>query len=344
MFVCQDRANELALQGHEVHVITTSATSSAGEVVAGAEAAESGVIVHYLGAPAQEWSRAFAELAATRVENVAPEILHLDSFDRENVWWPGMAPRVAVTMHGLGWGGWLTEWNKARAYGETLAIFPARKLLQEAEGLAQADIVFGVSRWEHRLLRDQYGIERARLLYNPIAPYFFEERPRRERHGFLCVAVSQGGTRGFKIAEAAARRAGVRLTVATDIRRDGMVELYDRAQAIVLPTAFCQGYDLSVAEARARGCPAIMSPTGSYLDEALPEWDELVGLGNVAELAHVMKTWGDVRRLRTVEAETDPRHKPAEHVRRWLELIQGVTPRTKVVKVAPSKRQSARRR
>jgi glycosyltransferase involved in cell wall biosynthesis len=214
-------------------------------------------------------------------------------------------------------GAWLTRWNLYRALGRDPGQPDLAGMRAERDALATADVVIGTSRWEWRLLRDQYGLPRARLVYDPIHPCFFDAPyvpAPRER--FLCVAISQGHTRGFRIASEAARRAGVRMVAVDSKPRTEMPAVYDSALALVLPTAFAQGFDLTIAEGRARGVPAIMTPTGSYLDEAEP-WDRLVELGDVEGLAEVLKIkWPAAPH----EGAAD-RHRPEAHVKSWLGTI-----------------------
>lgn len=313
--VCKDRAVELARQCHDVHVVTTSCSKTADKTLPGITMVEEGVTVHYTSSPAHKWSPEFSVECLRLWKELKPDILHSDSFDRENWWWRGMP--MSVTMHGFTFGAWLTDWNEHRAYGNPLPPFPAAEAAAEADMLRSAKTVLAVSRWEHRMLRDQYGLQ-PRLVYNPIAPAFFQQPPTGvERRVFLCVAVSQGGRRGFAVAKRAATLAGVRLVTAQGLSRERMPAMYDQAKALVLPTAFAQGYDLAVAEGRSRGCPAIMTATGSYLEEA-EWWDKLVPIGDVGAVADAMST-------PFTEAENigESRHVPRIHALNWLDAVVG---------------------
>lgn len=322
--VVADRARELVRQGHDTHVVTTSDTPVAGQVKPAVDREEFGLTTHYVESPGHEWSAAFAEGCYAWAKKLDPDIIHTDSFDRDRVWWFSNFD-VSVTMHGFLWGSWLTRWNEYRAFGKVSyfekiwgtdpAFFPHKDIGNEIEGLKSAKSVIGVSGWEWRMLRDQYGLD-AKLVYNPIDPCFFEPWPDVPRSGFLCATISQGGTRGFPFAQDAARRAGVKLETVTKVSRKEMPAIYDRVKAIVLPTCFAQGYDLTVAEARARGTPAIMSPTGSYLEIATPH-DRLVSIGDTDMIASAMRSFPDYGSIGfDVSA-----HRPDAHVGAWLEVV-----------------------
>lgn len=318
--VCFDRAVEMARQGHEIHVVTTSRSPKAGAVREGESADEREVRVHYTAVPAHQWTPAFASELAVMAELLQPDVIHSESFDRGNLWWQRLRnrPPVAITMHGLGWGGWLTQWNQHRALGGKPAPFPEGAIQTEVAGLATADVVIGVSLWEQRVMRDQYGLPDAKLVYNPIDPAFFGDHSGKPKSYFLCAAVSGSSERGFDRAQRAARAAGVELRTIKDVSRSEMPALYDQAHAVVLPTAYAQGYDLTIAEGRARGVPAIMTPTGSYLDEAAP-WDTLVRLGDDQGLERALR---DFQRPTIPDSAAD-RHRPEAHVRAWLEAVTG---------------------
>lgn len=315
-FVCYDRAVELVRRGHEVHVVTTSLSAKSGAFGEKGVRSEHGVYVHYTHAPAHQWSETFADRCFETAVMLSPDLIHSESFDRSNRWWEPFKGEIplAVTMHGVGFGGWLTKWNGYRALGWSPEPFPHAEVRGEADGLTTFDRVIAVSKWEHRIIRDQYAVRNVRLVYSPIAPEFFEEVPEQKRSGFLCAAISGSGPRGFSAARDAARRAAVQLVQASTVPRSEMPALYDRVKAVVLPTAYAQGYDLTIAEGRARGCPAIMTPTGSYLDEA-EEWDRFVDLGDVDGLATAMREEPpEVTRLPF-------KHHPGQHVECWLGAV-----------------------
>ena len=94
---------------------------------------------------------------------------------------------------------------------------------------------------------------------------------------------------------------------------------------MLLPTAFAQGYDLSVAEARARGTPAILGATGSYLDEAR-EWDTLVEPHDVEELVRVLSGYSPPAVPTDAAGNSGIRaaakvHRPEVHARNWLAAV-----------------------
>lgn len=316
-----DRAEALAKAGHEVHVVTTALANDTSDTFV----KQGSPTVYHVPSKPQVWSKEFANQCELLANAIKPDILHSDSFDRDQPWWIGKP--MHITMHGFGMGSVLTQWNRFRV-GNGFASPNERELRDcktEAASLSKARTVIGVSKWEWRMLRDQYGLRQAKLIYNPIAPCFFDAPPMyddgpTQRTYFLCAAVSQGETRGFDVAQRAAKLAGVELRIARDVPRRDIPALYDGAKALVLPTTFCQGYDLSIAEARARGCPAILSPTGSYLDEAKP-WDRFVEIGDVEGLASALQHNVEYGTPVAVPVNAADEHRPERHVERWLEAV-----------------------
>lgn len=316
--VTSDRAEALAAAGVDVHLVTTSYSSKAGiEFAERQEQVKLNLTKWFTSTPAHDWSREFAEVCDAMYGRLQPDVVHLDSFDRDHPWWTGVKATKAITMHGFGWGAFLTKWNQYRITGGALEPDWAA-IKRERDALVLADVVIGVSRHEHRMLRDQYALPKAKLVYNPIPAYFFEWRPQAKRSGFLCVAVSQGGTRGFETARRAALQAGVELRVLTSVPRAKLPAEYARSLAVVLPTAFAQGYDLSIAEARACGTPAIMAATGSYLDEACPH-DVLVDTGDVDGLTAAMRRVAAEPRV--LPGDIADAHRPERHAAAWLEAV-----------------------
>lgn len=319
--VCQDRAHALARAGHEVYVITTSNSTQAGTVNHAQFGFEGGgaVTVVYTSSPAHQWSPEFAHECATWIKALKPGIVHSDSFDRDNIYWTDLNVPFHITMHGMSMGGWLTDWNLARTQDRPVVPFPEAAIRKEIAALKTAKSVIGISKWEYRTMCDFYGLTNAKLVYNPIAPYFFDNVPTydpKTRKAFLCAAVSQGNKRGFEVVRQAAKRAGVKLHVVTDVVREQMPAIYDKVRAIVLPTAFAQGKDLSLCEARARGVPAIISPTGSYWDDG-GEWDQYSPIGDVDRLAGLLSRYNGA----IVPAWAADAHRPEVHVTNWLNAI-----------------------
>lgn len=318
-FVCQDRAEELARQGHDVHVITT-AHQQRGVT----QDRVNGVSVAHTASKPLEWTTGFAQACREYVAKLDPEILHLDSFHAQQPWYlefKGKA-RLACTLHGFGFGAFLTSWNQHRAAGGPVPELRAAKLTCEAEALGKFDCVIGVSRHEHWMLQDCYGLPQARLVYNPIARYFFEDplSPVPEDGPFLCAAVSGHGKRGFDLAKRASTRAGVKLKVCQNVPRRQMVAEYDACRGLVLPTYYAQGYDLAVAEALSRKRPLVLSATGSYLREAerAPVFGacRLFPVGDVDALAESLSS-----PLPEVLIRGRQHHHPQSHVENWLAAI-----------------------
>jgi glycosyltransferase involved in cell wall biosynthesis len=322
--VTSDRAAALAALGHDVHVVTTSGGGTPGFVAAAVVMSEqaAGLTVHYTRSPAHNWSESFADGCAVLARALTPDVVHLDSFDRDRPWWSRLPCRKAVTMHGAGWGAVLTRWNLYRTgLRRQMPAFDGPALRAEAEALAKADAVLAVSRWEWRMLRDQYGLPRAKVVPNPIPSYFFEGlRPVVRPPGgyFLCAAVSGQAERGFAQAQAACARAGVPFREVRDVPRERMPAQYDGAKALLLVSHYAQGKDLSLAEARARGVPAILSPTGSYLDEAQP-WDRHCELGDVEGLAALLRGYEPP----AVPPGAADSHRPEWHAAAWLDAVAG---------------------
>lgn len=325
--VASDRAAALADAGHEVHLVTTSEGPSAGAIREyRCISLQPNLSLHYLPVKAHEWSLDFGTHCRKLAHKLRPDVVHLDSFDRADSWWlslPDSVSKLAVTMHGFGWGAFLTEWNLQRLgkrRGPLAVDFLA--LRNEAKSLSRFSTVIGVSKHEYRMLRDEYGLQQAKLVYNPIPSFFFtmSKLPNAERTTFLCAAVSQGETRGFEVAKAAAAIAGVELKVVSHTPRHDMPYAYDKSIAIVLPTAFAQGFDLAVCEARARGIPAVMSATGSYLAEAR-SWDKLVETHDEKSLAKALIQMKELAPAVPYDDDAVIRHQPTEHASAWLNAI-----------------------
>lgn len=320
-FVCQDRANELAAQGHEVHVLTT-----------GSDGPGDGIVqVHYVGGPATSYSEQFASGCYSACSRLVPDIIHLDSLDFKHPWWSDVTRRestvLGITMHGFCWGAWMTEVNLA--YRDTVLppTFPPDEFDRERRVLSEFDRVIGISLHEHWLMRHMMSLFDAQLVYNPIAPYFFENRkvPEvRDRRRYLCAAVSGTHKRGFHIAVEAVRKAGAEIVTMSNASRTSMPNIIDDCDALLLPTAYAQGLDLTVGECLARYRPAIVTATGSYLREgeaggAYHESIQLVPLVDhgAAHLTEVLKASPPIVSSASCEV-----HRPSRHVARWLEVMQ----------------------
>lgn len=330
LFVCQDRARALAAQGHDVLVVTTQAKKG---VAVDLHENDRGVKVWHLGDA--EWcaySDAFARGCVRAAQQFEPTILHLDSVDFKREWWPGVKAKAkVVTMHGFGAGAWLTKWNLARI-GEkgfddaTLDLTKLAAMAGEAEILRNTfDRVLAISKHEFDLLQDFYGVRRSRLrvVYNPIAEDFFDLPvvPRPGRPAFLCAAISGQGERLFSLAKAAAKKAGIPLRTVSDVPRTAMPAQYDAVSAVIVPTAYAQGFDLTIAEANARGRPAIVSSTGSYHRHADERSIIETDLGDVDDLAYEMSRVVDGDDDREWHVEGAQRHRPDIHADNWLAAI-----------------------
>lgn len=323
-FVAQDRAEQLVRLGHEIHVLTTGHPNGHdGDII-------NGVTVHYLPSPPMVYSQEYADACVEFCNRYSPDVIHLDSFDRERPWWalrPGKPKVAACTMHGFAMGSMLTQFNVGRlAHDLYKSTINVHATYDEIISLSSFDRVFAISLHEQTLLEDCYGLRNVELVYNPIPPYFFDRPAVKQPHAkrFLCAAISGQGTRMFDAARRAAEQRGIELIVASDVPRERMPELYESVTALVVPTLYAQGYDLTVAEALACDRPVILSQTGSYYREfrAAKEWPgAMVPLGNEDAIGDAMA--GYLARPSEVlnGRELALRHHPNRHARRWLEGI-----------------------
>jgi len=267
-FVVQDRARALVTLGNEVVVLTTAKHAGPCEVD------DRGVRVIHLPCKPDVYSDGYAAEAEKFCRSWCPEIVHSDSLDVNRHWWLGLKARTAVTLHGFCWGSLLTKWNLARACGEPWSVTPEEVagMLREVGAINSFDRVIGISRHEQGMLRDQMGIFRAGLVYNPISEVFFSSpiQPLPSSPIFMTAAISGIKTRRFFLAKRAARKAGYRSFSVTDCLRENMPSQYAQATALLLPTLYCQGADLTVSEALLCGRSALVSSTGSYLRECDP--------------------------------------------------------------------------
>ena len=312
LFVCQDRAEALADSRHHVHVLTTG-TSNGPE-----ESSPKGLTLHHLNCEPLKYSREFANECLSLVKKINPDIIHLDSFDRNNPWFVDCGYRTAITMHGFGWGSVLTDWNLGRA---NPIDFNALRLEQRC--LSKADVVIGVSRHEHWLLRDTYQIHQAKLVYNPIPDYFFQcvTDLLPDDGYFMCASVSGGDVRGHNLVCDAAKQLGQQVKVCTNIPRRELPKLYDGCKAFVLPTAFGQGADLAVCEAIARRRPVIVTATGSYFRESEPGGflDGCCVLLKNRSPSSIMEAMSGI--LPCVSSCRSDRFRPEFHANAWLEAV-----------------------
>lgn len=323
-FVCQDRARALAKLGHEVHVLTTGRVTHQGETLV-----DAGVEVHHMPCKSVHYSQEFVDHCLIHCRQWLPGIIHCDSFGVDyRPWWKSCQARTAVTMHGFCWGAYFTQWNLYYRHGGRPPQLDADKVAHEREMIASFNVQIGISLHEHWMLKCLMGIFSAKLVYNPIAEYFFSHPnaplPSIASPRFLCAAVSGHYERGFAIAAQAAKLAGAKLVVA-DSPREQMPSLIDSCHALVLPTAYCQGLDLTVAEALVRNRPVVATATGSYLREAesggiYEKLIKLIPLTDINALAADMKlpmTWVDKRWAKL------QLHYPQVHAEKWLEAILG---------------------
>lgn len=314
LFVFADRAEELARQGYEVHLATTSIKDGGP-----AERQHNGTTIHFLPCESMAYSDRFAQCCQELTNWLKPKAVHLDSLDRARAgWWQDLDVPVGISMHGFEPGAFLTAWTLHRLGKAPVPTFPADELKQEAEALRKADVVIAISRHEHWLMRSWYGLPSPKLVWNPIANFFFTDPPAAQGEGFIAIGnPSTSGNRMFGLAVDAGRELGVQVRVLSKAKRRDMPLELDRAKALVLPTAWQQGFDLAVCEALARRRPVIVSDVGSYGRLA----DHEPGLvtfpcGDIHELKKCM-----AGPLPTVGEQAAEQHRPEVHVRNWLEAM-----------------------
>jgi len=324
-FVCQTRAEALAALGHEVHVLTTGHAASPAALT---RMTVGGVDVRHLPCPYGVYSDAFAHALVEACDDLSPDIVHLDGHDPDRPWWRTMRARgrLGISLHGFEMGTFLTAVNLWRAGRREAPAFPAERIGRQVECLSRDfDAVMAPSRHEYLMLVDHYGLDtrRVRLVYNPIPSYFFADvRPWSAPPSdgeWLCAAVSGHAERGFDLAREAVARVGARLRVVHDRAREEMPAVIDECRGLVLPTFYAQGYDLTVAEALARGRPVIASATGSYLREGERSADTGITpfpTGDVGRLAESL-----AGPLPTITPAMSERFRPARHVDSWLHAL-----------------------
>lgn len=338
LFVARDRAEALAAMGHDVHVVcagppTKSDVSALQYENGGMMVQDSrNLCIHYIDAKTCDYSDEFARGCEDRFGRLRPDVLHFDSFDRSRPWWSKLErskQRIAVTMHGFGFGAWLTEWNRSRlgrqpVQAAEIGSLRLNDMFAEAKCLRDTfSTVIAISRHEWNMLADQYGVYRPKLVYNPIAPAFFTEpsKPLPSTPLFVSAAVGSHDYRLFDVAEKAAKQAGFEFRALSKVSRDVMPKVYDDATAVVVPSAYAQGYDLTIAEANARGRYAITSSTGSYLQDCSGRGGAIVcQLGNVDDFAQTMTHIAANRNMSPIGSLVD-RHHPTRHAEEWLEAV-----------------------
>lgn len=312
-FVCQDRAEALAKIGHEVFVITTGAACSR----------EQGMLsIIGAGCPECRYSDEFATRCSELVRQIDPAIVHLESFDSARPWWVDCGKPVTITLHGFGFGAFLSHWNLWHVNKFMPLQCGREQMLKERDLLAKADRVIAISPSELWQLQDPYALSNAVLVRNPISNDFFD-RPLADppvRRSFVCAAVSHAAQRRFREVKRIGRDIEVAVTMADSYERSQMPELYDRHSALVLPSLYAQGSSLTTDEALSRGRPVIAWNTGSIWHDQRPGIVK-VAPGDLDGLAAAM-----TGHLPTVDAVTShgvptPPNHPAVHADNWLKAV-----------------------
>jgi len=308
--VCQVRAEELVRQGHEVHVVTAGGKA--------ASLVHNGVMLHYTEGPMAKYSQAYSDECYKLACQLRPDVLHLDSFDQERLWWkdrPGSPRRIAMTYHGFGWQRILTDWAM---YRDGVDTHPCKVDLdmvdKQVRGVKSFDVAISISLFEQWQIQDLYAVG-SPLVYNPIAIRFFDEPPVPDRPKRPWVV---NGKRFPAVAQKVAERAGIPVIPLSGIRPEDMPKTYDGAAGLVLPTYFYIGFDLMVAESLARRRPVVTFALGSYY------WAARIFEGIHAVLPGDIEAMGEMisSDLPPVPSGVVDQFRPERHVKNWVEAVQ----------------------
>ena len=315
-FVVQDRARALAALGHDVHVLTTSKDGKSSQLD------DKGVTVHHTNSPECIYSAAFADECVKYCKAIVFDIVHCDSMNTKIPWWKDVKGYTACTMHGFSWGSFLTQWNMYRIGLVPInqpPQFKARETLEEVKALNSFGSVIAISKHECQILKKEFGLRHATVVYNPIPDYFFvDKKPLPAQRMLVCAAISGKKERLFDMAKSSASRANIPLSIVSKVPRTQMPRMYDMASALVVPTAYSQGYDLTIAESLARGRPVIVSDVGSAVMEAEGQTGIVVtALGDQHSLIKAMSGT-----LPVVDDQAARAHVPKYHAEKWLEAVK----------------------
>lgn len=311
-FVCQDRALALALENHEVHVLTTGGGGERRKM-------DGPVHIHHLDCDPQKYTPAFAQECLQACKKLRVEIVHLDGFDVHRTWWEDGPWKVGITLHGFGPGAFFTKWNLySHNEGGPPPEFNAPGMVKEIQALRKADRVIAISRHEQWIMEDFYNLYgNVHLVYNPISTYFFDKATDAlpDADHFICLGnPGTSGNRRFDLA----RKTGRNVRIIRGVEREELPTHYMLAKAIIVPTFWSQGYDLTIAEALASRRPVIATATGSYYREGRKSpYVRLVPRGDVNALAEAMQD-----PLPVVRHDAADRHRMCNHAKRWLEVME----------------------
>ncbi len=334
-FVTQDRAHELVRQGHEVHILTTGMDQGGMVIEEPVDAwfqdgtewrkgpTGSAVTVHHLPCAPETYSTTYAQQCDDLVRRLQPEIVHLDGFDRDNPWYSGGTWRKAITLHGFGWGGTLSNWQAYRTGrgDKPIANFEGMKK-ESIELRDRFHAVITISTQEYWLAEDLYGLTNVHLVYNPILPDYFIRPlvPPPAEKQFLCASITGQAMRCWDFAQACCAEAGVKLVQVKDVPRDQMPALYDQSTAVLVLSLYEQGFDLTCAEAAARGRAIICHNIGSYGREA--EGDKfMVTIPPLDRAALIELLQAPVENYPLIANLQQSIHQPSTHVAEWFQAI-----------------------
>lgn len=316
----QDRAAALAAAGHHVTVLTSGLTR---RNISRTDEISQYLTIRYLSSQSQRYSDQLASEQLAACLQINPDIVHSDSLDVNRPWWKELPHTIktSITLHGFAWGALFTQFGLAIAGRGGSNNFDWDGFLKERETINSFNVVIGISRHEHWMLQSLFAITRAKLVYNPIANYFFDTpakpvTPAASKR-FMCAAISGQSYRGFDLAEKAAKLAGMELVTHSSTPREQMPAAYDDCCALVLPTLFQQGADLCVDEAQSRCRPVLASATGSYLREAeVNAGIHLFPPGDIEAIAKLMRQASQGKLA--ADAEQSEKHRPEQHIKNWL--------------------------
>ena len=136
---------------------------------------------------------------------------------------------------------------------------------------------------------------------------------------FYAAAISGQGPRGFASLASLARSAGVEIREFRDLPREKMPDAIDQCAGMVLPTRYCQGYDLVSPNAWRAAGPVFASAVGSYFAEAQAGLRGLRVLPPNDPNAWAAALSGPL--LKQSEIPVPDQHRPKNHALAWLAAL-----------------------
>lgn len=311
--VMATRCAELARRGHDVHVLTTALPEGR---AGAAEMEVDGYTVHHLAEPSGKYSDAYLTGCHAMCVSLQPDIIHVDGGGSD--WWadrPGNPKCIAMTPHGTVFEQWFTHWHLYHlGWADTCHTFDVKRGALWNKRYACLDAVFACCRYQEWQFRELHGLSNVRLLYNPLPAQFFAPRVPPPADGYFAI-FKANRQRGTPTARAAAKKAGVELRVVQAVHYEDIPAVYDGCKAFVAPMVCATGYDITVAEAMARGRPSITCPVGAYFFEGIDKpWIQHVPMDDPDALAERM-----LAPLPEVPEGAGDAFRVERHVAGWLE-------------------------